>query len=271
MPFQIFAEDASMNIKAAVRGLTAAVALSCTTAAITPAYAGISGFTRNSQVTDSVVDNGNGTWTYRYTVFNTSTFGGQDQTEPVIVDWELPWFGDAGIDTNSILSPHNWTWSIETIGAPNSATGWGGVASWQDPNDPFYAGAGSPFTGVTQVLHWYNECWVRPQETATLSIQAFAVASCEGQFDNAIFMSVEGFGGSLDGFEFTADYDPTAAPYQASWANLPVRSGDPAFPLGGIPASPLAIGITAVPVPGVLLLLGGGLLAFGATRRFRRY
>jgi len=258
-----------MKIKRAAFGLMVAAALSGMALTTEPAFAGTGGFIRNSKVTDSVTDNG-GTWTYNYTVYNTSFFGPSgDITRPVIVDWELPWFGDAGINTTTITSPRNWNWSIETIGTPNAATGWEGEASWQAPGDDFYAGANSPFTHVTQVLHWYNECWAGRQQN-TLTFDVFALAVCEFQFDNAIFMPDEGSDGSLGGFGFTADYDQTAAPYQASWANLPVRSGDPAFPLGGIPASPLAIGINAVPLPGVLMLLGGGLLAFGVSRRFRK-
>ncbi|MCQ1551198.1 MAG: hypothetical protein NOF05_20845 [Candidatus Accumulibacter phosphatis] len=46
------------------------------------------GWTRSSTVTDSVVDNGNGTWTYNCTM-NSRSDGGPDR-EPFIVDWELP-------------------------------------------------------------------------------------------------------------------------------------------------------------------------------------
>jgi len=253
------AQSASLGLLATAVTFAGALSVS------EPAIAGLANsFNRASRVSDVVTDNGNGTWTYQYTVRNTSTFGGNDLTEPVIVDWELPWFGDAGILMSSITSPFNWSFSIETIGVANPSTGWEGAASWQDPNDPFYAGAGSPFTGVTQVLHWYNECWAGRQ-IATLTISSFAVSSCEGQFDNAIFMDSNGLGG----FGFTAEYDATAAPYQASWANLPVRSGDPSFPLGGIPASPNATGQN-VPIPGILALLGSGFLALGMGRGMRR-
>ncbi len=224
-----------------------------------PATAGVAaGWTRNSTVTDSVTDNGNGTWTYGYTVNNTSLQdGGNDPEQPLIVDWELPWFGDAGI--TNIMSPINWDWSIETIGVANPSTGWEGVAAWQNPGDPFYAGASSPFTTATQVLHWFNTCWAQPQLD---SIAPQIVAVCEGQFDGAIAPS-----GSLSGFSFVADFDATAAPYQASWAFLPVRTGDPAFPLGGVPNSPA---VSGVPEPGILGLLGIGLVAVVLGRRRRR-
>ena len=231
-----------------------------------PALAGTNGgtWTRNSTVSDAVANNGNGTWTYSYTVNNTSTVEPLTPAtpEPWIVDWELPWFGDAGI--TNIMSPHNWAYAIEDIGTPNQSTGWGGEAAWQDPNDPFYAGAGSPFTTVSKVLHWYNLCWTQGNQLAG-GLSLSAVAACESTLQDAISP-----GGSLDGFSFIAAFDETAAPYQASWAALPIRTGDPAFPLGGgFPNSPGAGGTTAVPEPGALGLLGAGLLALLLGRRRR--
>jgi len=225
-----------------------------------PSFAGVSGgWTRSSTVGDSVTNNNDGTWTYSYQVNNTSQANGGPDREPYIVDWELPWFGDAGI--TNIVSPSNWTYSIETIGTPNAATGWEGVAAWQDPADPFYAGASSPFTTVTQVLHWYTTCWSGQQPVSALT--TLAVAVCEFGLQDAIFP-----GGSLTGFGFDATFAPTGAPYQASWAFLPVRTGDPAFPLGGIPNSP-SITPQGTPEPGVLALLGAGLLVAMAGRRRR--
>ena len=220
-------------------------------------------WTRNSTVGSSVVDNGDGTWTYGYKVSNTSFQSAlsAELDEPILVDWELPWFGDAGIA--GITAPRNWDWSIETIDIPNSGTGWGGVAAWQTPSDPFYAGADSPFTTVMKVLHWYNVCNVQPNRPLNFQGEDVAVlASCESQFDNAIFPN-----GSLDGFGFTAGFDPTGAPYQASWAVLPVRTGDPAFPLGGgFPNSP-ALRDLQIPEPGALVLVAIGLGAMALRRR----
>lgn len=227
-----------------------------------PTLAGVeAGWTRSSTVTDSVVDNGGGSWTYRYQVNNTSLQNGGPDQRPLIVDWELPWFGDAGI--TNIVSPTNWAYSIETIGTANSATGWEGVAAWQTPGDPFYAGASSPFTTVTQVLHWYNTCWTNSRQDSVAGIQALAIAACEQFLQDAIAPD-----GSLGGFGFDAIFAATAAPYQASWAFLPVRTGDPAFPLGGIPNSPGVRGQPA-PEPGMLALLGAGMLASLLARRRR--
>lgn len=212
---------------------------------------------RKSHVSDVVTDNHDGTWTYDFTVHNDSTpfFGSgfasitpEDIVTgmPILVDWELPWFDDAGFTLADVVSPTGWAAAIETIGTANPTTGWGGVASWQDPGDDFYFGPDSPFTLATQVLHWFNTCWAEGGEEC-------AVGGIEP-------------GGSLSGFGFDAVFDKTAAPYQASWMLLPVRSGDPAFPLGGVPASPLALG-SAVPVPGTLALALLGVAGLFASHR----
>ena len=207
----------------------------------------------NSHVTDSVTDNGNGTWTYDFTVFNDEPnfYGYGFDTEAVapretatvqaamdttgeihvIVDWELPYFDDMGI--TNIQSPENWFYSIETIGVPNATTGWQGTAAWQQDGDPWkdhfdqvYGGAdNNPFNNNTKVLHWYttsNEIW--PQM-------------------------------SLSGFSFTAVFDEGNAPYQTSWNAKEIFTGDPNFPNAGLPNSP---SINPVPLPGTLTLLFAG-------------
>lgn len=259
-----------INLNAAPILLTKATAvltmvLAIGAIAMQPAQAGTAGaggFTRSSTVDSVVTNNNNGTWTYGYTVNNTSQFTELGtEPSPILVDWELPWFGDAGINLTSIISPNNWAFAIETIGATNSVTGWDGIAAWQDPNDPFYAGPNSPFTAVTQVLHWYNLC--QGGFDFDRALPSVRGGNCEVQFQDAIFP-----GGSLSGFGYDAVFDETDAPYQASWAFLPVRSGDPAFPLGGIPNSPLAQGLqVAIPEPGLLSLLGIGLVAAMLGRR----
>jgi hypothetical protein len=97
-----------------------------------------------------------------------------------------------------------------------------------------------------------------------------------GEFGEGCFGETGGFnpifpGDSLAGFSFEASFGPTGAPYQASWARLPVRTGDPAFPLGGgVPASPMALG-NNVPEPGTLpLAVLGAISAFAVTRRRRK-
>ncbi len=214
------------------------------------------GWNSFSQVSDTVTGVP-GNYTYAYTVHNTSVFYDENGDEneggdgPLIIDWELPWFGDANI--SNILSPDGWYWTIETIGTANASTGWDGTAAWQDLTDPWYQGSTSPFTTVTEVLHWYT--------TEYGGDDGFS-------WGKAIFPYNE-----LDGFGFTSNYTATDSPYQASWVILPVQTGDPAFPLGGLPASPGALGQTGggvVPEPGTILLLMTGLLALAGVTRFTR-
>jgi hypothetical protein len=177
-----------------------------------------------SRVLDEVIDNDDGTWTYNFEVFNDSRDAYGYATNQVIVDWELPYFVDSGI--TNIQSAYGWEYAIETIGVANELTGWAGVADWQTPGNPWYQGPDSPFTTGTQVLHWY-----------TLSGEAFGIYSF----------------GSLTGFSFTAPFPATNAPYQASWLDFEIRTGDPAFPDGGgaagIPASPSVASPVPLPAP----------------------
>lgn len=220
-----------------------------------------------SSVTADVTDNQNGTWTYDFTVSNLSAFEyGGDLRTPIIVDWEIPYFDDAGV--TSIQSPSfGWNKTVESIGLANPATGWGGSASWQNSSDPLYQGANSPFTLATQVLHWY----VDPNQSPLLyGIWPTGAADKPG---NAAY------GSSLGGFSFTANFEPVAGPYQASWTFGPARSGDPPIPFGITPASPCATEWTAqcaqqgpepVPEPGTLLLAGLGFGLLGLPRLRRR-
>lgn len=109
----------------------------------------------------------------------------------------------------------------------NPLTGWDGVIQWKEPGVPWgVIFDGTPFMDVTQVLHWYTndpEFYVPPLDE--FGFTALTV----GLPPNA-----------LDGFSFVADFSKTDAPYQTSWANLPMQTGDPAFRAGGSPASPLA-------------------------------
>ena len=223
----------------------------------------------------------NGDWVYRYRVCNTtdSYYAGAN----VIVDWELPWFDDGQI--TDIVTPFGWDWSIEEVGVQNFATGWGtedtdgdgdvdsddAVPAWSLDGDPWkdifdlaydVAGGGTnPFTNVEKVLHFYTEAF-RPQALAAVVVEE--PEECFG----GIFE-----GDNCAGFGFTSPFNAGDAPYQASWQLLPVRTGDPLFPLGqtggGIPNSP-SVRQAAIPEPATSALIGAGLLSVAALRRRRR-
>jgi hypothetical protein len=219
--------------------------------------------TRVSHVESNTLNN-SGLYTYNFTVFNDShqpfisplcgaassvafapngaVAAAAQVSDPSdclnhrIFEWSMPYFSDSQI--TNIFSPGRWQVNIETIGTANAATFFdGGAPTWIDPADPFYFGANSPFNGVTQILRWYtfDTCG----------------DGCIGLIDP---------GQSLGGFGFTSTFGATAAPYDAGWVEERRRSGDPDFPIVGLPGSPLALGATnQVPAPAAWLLLALGL------------
>lgn len=199
-------------------------------------------------LSNTVFDSGSGLYIYNFTVCNTSAPGSRTNPTHLLRDWELP-FDPAGI--LGAVAPLGWGVQIETIGDANAATGWDGLApTWFNPLDAFHD---PRYLGLNQVLHFYTCQFISETEDF----------NCATEED-----FVEGDplrpGESLSGFRLVSAYGPTNAPYQASWEDLPPRSGDPDFPLVG-PNSP---GLrNTVPEPLSLMLLALGLAALRITRR----
>lgn len=202
---------------------------------------------------------GSGVFSYNFTVCNLSdgSFFGQDEERfaDAIRDWELPWDPAANVD--NIRTPDGWSWMIETRDVPNPSTGWAGPIEWQDPNDDFYD---PRYANHTQVLHFYTGCGGFEVATLRSSVNDEAV-DC-GALRNAwIFPLGEGFGDNfLSGFGFDAPIGPTNAPYQASWVELPIETGDPDNPGAALTSSFFA---QPIPEPSSIALMSIALLAAG--------
>jgi len=240
---------------------------------------------RTSAVIGASEDLGGGAWQYRYRVCNTS-FDFYGEFGSIMIDWELPYFDDAGI--RNVVTPEGWNWSIEQVGVANPVTGWGmtdndndgdvddddAIPLWTVDGDPwkeifdtaYGSAAANPFNAVEQVLHFYFDG----------RLEAASTDEPNGQVEPTFFCDFIFPGEECEGFGFDADFGPGDAPYQASWLDEPVQTGDPAFPLndqtgGGIPNSPsIQRQTNDVPEPGTLALAALAAPAAGLAVRRRR-
>ena len=217
----------------------------------------ILGGSQQSAVLSDTFEIGNGNWSYNFTVCNLSSPFGNDEggSLDLIRDWELPW--DPAANITNIRVPNGWDWTIETRGVPNLTTGWEGDIEWQDPNDPFYD---PRYEFQPYVLHFYTGCGLQVAATIASTDQNPDPQNCFAMPNDWIFP-----GGSRIGFGFDAPVGPTNSPYQASWVDLPVQTGDPDFPSGA--ALTPGFFATPVPEPSTVALVALGLLAAARVRR----
>jgi hypothetical protein len=261
-----------MNMSTTMTKMKKATALAVSSAALLlgsiSAHAGVAaqcpgvqvGNPQASAVLSNTFATGGNNFSYNFTVCNLSDgdfFGGGDEVQfgDAIRDWELPW--DPAADVSNIRTPDGWSWMIETRGVENEATGWAGEIEWQDPDDDFYD---PRYANHTQVLHFYTGCGGF-QETALLqsSVNDDAV-DCRFLRNAWIFPN----GDSLSGFGFDAPIGPTNAPYQASWVELPINTGDPDNPGAALTPGFFA---TPIPEPSSIALMSLALLAAGRRKK----
>ena len=276
------------------------MALSATPAA----QAGFSiGFTQSSRV-DTDINPNAGKFEFDYTLFNTSVpeYGGAADDVPFIVDWEMPWNPAssfqpvAGVNA---FSPEGWEFDTFEIGKADADAGWGGIADWQTPGDEFndflleaIAGGNTALPiataqamlDATHVMRWYIEPDFSFADACDgvndlITVTSNGSGDCSwGWFGEAPPNAVTPYGGGLDGFKLIADDAvQVPSPYQASWAFLPIVTGDPPAPGepgNGPTLSPSFITpATTSPEPASLALVATGLLggaAIGLRRRRRK-
>lgn len=208
---------------------------------------------RTSEVSTVVTANPDGTYTYNYTVRNTSPapqWIGDIEVWPTIIDYEVP-LDDPSVVWN-ILSPSGWGYEFISYDEYRMRFG--------EPN-PF----ASPW-----VLHWYTGgvAYDVPENVFATAIVGFMPIVPSGYNER---FGTDYYEPQTDGFIFTSNLSPVSGPYLASWRDDFRNIGDPPLP-GGTVGGGGTPPFNPVPEPSTWLLFSSGLvgiIGFGK-KRLRR-
>ncbi len=193
---------------------------------------------RSSEVFTTVTNNGDGTYTYNYTVKNTSPgpqWVNDGEVWPVIVDFEVPL--DSPDVVWNIQSPE--TWSFEFLSAQQF------IDRYNQPN---------PFNSA-YVIHWYD--------VIPMVAKGIVPTGYNDRFES------DWYEPQTDGFIFTSNLGPVDGPYTSSWWDQYRWIGDPPLPGGSVGGGGTPTYRT-VPEPSCLLLLLAGIGLVGSARLRRK-
>jgi len=219
--------------------------------------------TRTSDVSSIVIDNGDGTWTYDFTVINTSPapqFVGDTGQEidvwPLIVDYELP------LDSPDVLlevySPGGWNYEFFSA----------------EEYESIY-GEANPF-GSAWIIHWETVEVLEAAASFDMITESIAIVSEYKPIAPIGYNAAFGrdyYEDRTNGFTFVSNRAPINGPYSTSWSDFFRNIGDPPLPGGQVSGGgtpEYRQGSPSTPELSTWLMLTCGGLAGLLFRRLRR-